>query len=187
MSPAASPVKFIFRCIRRTTLLREHSSDPQYRYGAWPLEHPYSNFRNASTRSSNDPASYVANGRHTRVSLTDGRGSAIALPATRSKKAITPGRLPRSRNLPSRATTDRQSGGKHPALIAFVDGVTAAAIGAIAGAVIVLAQRSITDVLSGALALATVALLWRFKKLQEPIIVAVAALIGLIAYPLLHE
>ena len=76
--------------------------------------------------------------------------------------------------------------GKHPALIAFVDGVTAAAIGAIAGAVIVLAQRSITDVLSGALALATVALLWRFKKLQEPIIVAVAALIGLIAYPLLH-
>jgi len=50
----------------------------------------------------------------------------------------------------------------------------------------VLAQRSITDVLSGALALATVVLLWRFKKLQEPIIVAVAALIGLIAYPLLH-
>jgi chromate transporter len=77
--------------------------------------------------------------------------------------------------------------GKHPALIAFVDGVTAAAIGAIAGAVIVLAQRSITDVLSGALALATVALLWKFKKLQEPIIVAVAAVIGLIAYPLLHS
>ena len=76
--------------------------------------------------------------------------------------------------------------GKHPALIAFVDGVTAAAIGAIAGAVIVLAQRSISDVLSGTLALATVALLWKFKKLQEPIIVGVAALIGLIAYPLLH-
>src|SRR6185437_12556755 len=35
--------------------------------------------------------------------------------------------------------------GKRPALIAFVDGVTAAAIGAIAGAVAVLAQRSIVD------------------------------------------
>jgi chromate transporter len=29
-------------------------------------------------------------------------------------------------------------------------------------------------------------LLWRFRKLQEPVIVAGAALIGLVAYPLLH-
>jgi chromate transporter len=76
--------------------------------------------------------------------------------------------------------------GKLPGLVAFVDGVTAAAIGAIVGAVIVLARRSLVDAPTVVLALATVVLLWRFKKLQEPVIVAAAALIGLIAYPLLH-
>ena len=76
--------------------------------------------------------------------------------------------------------------GKLPALVAFVDGVTAAAIGAIAGAVIVLARRSLVDVPTVLLALVTVALLWRFKKLQEPVIVAAAALVGLVLYPLLR-
>lgn len=77
--------------------------------------------------------------------------------------------------------------GKLPAILAFVDGVTAAAVGAITGAVIVLARRSIVDVPSVLLALASVALLLRFKKLPEPVIVAGAALIGLTAYPLLHH
>ena len=61
--------------------------------------------------------------------------------------------------------------GKRPAIVAFVDGVTAAAIGAI------------TDGVSAGLALVTVALLWRFKKLPEPLIVVAAALIGLVVYP----
>nr|WP_232431318.1 chromate transporter [Cupriavidus sp. UYPR2.512] len=77
--------------------------------------------------------------------------------------------------------------GKRPAIIAFVDGVTAAAIGAITGAVIVLARRSIIDVPTVLLALVTVALLWKFKKLPEPVIVIGAALVGLAAYPLLHS
>ncbi|MDE2367915.1 MAG: chromate transporter [Burkholderiales bacterium] len=68
--------------------------------------------------------------------------------------------------------------GKRPGIVAFVDGVTAAAIGAIAGAVIVIGQRSITDLTTAALALVTVALLWRFKKLPEPLIVLAAALVG---------
>ncbi len=76
--------------------------------------------------------------------------------------------------------------GKLPAVIAFVDGVTAAAIGAITGAVIVLARRSIIDIPTATLAVATVLLLWKFKKLQEPVVVAGAALIGLVAFPLLH-
>jgi chromate transporter len=75
--------------------------------------------------------------------------------------------------------------GKRPAVVAFVDGVTAAAIGAITGAVIVLGQRSITDWVTAALALVTVALLWRFKKLPEPLVVVAAALIGLLVHPLL--
>jgi chromate transporter len=68
--------------------------------------------------------------------------------------------------------------------VAFVDGVTAAAIGAIAGAVVVIGQRSITDWITAALALVTAAVLWRFKKVQEPLIVLAAALIGLVVHPL---
>ncbi|MDE2502220.1 MAG: chromate transporter, partial [Burkholderiales bacterium] len=69
--------------------------------------------------------------------------------------------------------------GKRPGIVAFVDGVTAAAIGAIAGAVIVIGRRSITDAATAALALITVGVLWRFKKMPEPLIVLCAALVGL--------
>jgi chromate transporter len=76
--------------------------------------------------------------------------------------------------------------GKHPGLAAFVDGITAAAIGAITGSVVVLARRSIIDIPTAVLAVATIALLWRFKKLQEPVIIAAAAVAGLVLYPLMH-
>jgi chromate transporter len=75
--------------------------------------------------------------------------------------------------------------GKRPGIVAFVDGVTAAAIGAITGAVIVLGQRSIIDIPTSILALATVGMMWKLKKLPEPVIVASAAVIGLIVYPLI--
>jgi chromate transporter len=82
--------------------------------------------------------------------------------------------------------------GRQPAIVAFVDGVTAAAVGAIAGAVIVLGRRTIFD--NGwspewpriVLLLVTVALLLRFKKLPEPIIVLGAAAIGILIQPFLH-
>jgi len=75
--------------------------------------------------------------------------------------------------------------GKRPAIVAFVDGVTAAAIGAITGAVIVIGQRSISDWVTAALSIITVGLLWRFKKLPEPLVVLAAAVIGLIVHPLM--
>lgn len=74
--------------------------------------------------------------------------------------------------------------GKHPGIVAFVAGVTAAAVGALTGAVLVIAHRSITDGVTAALALATALLLWRFKRFPEPVIVLVAALLGLLFYPL---
>lgn len=74
--------------------------------------------------------------------------------------------------------------GKLPGVVAFVDGITAAAIGAITGSVIVIARRSIVDIPTALMALITVALLWRYKKLQEPLLIAVAAIAGLILYPL---
>ncbi len=76
--------------------------------------------------------------------------------------------------------------GRLPGVKAFVDGITAAAVGAITGSVIVIAKRSIVDVPTLVIGLVTVALLWRFKKLQEPVIVVAAALIGLVAYPLVR-
>lgn len=76
--------------------------------------------------------------------------------------------------------------GKLPAIIAFVDGVTAASVGAITGAVIVLAKRSLIDAPTVLIAVATALLLRRFKKLQEPVIVLGAALIGLLVYPLVR-
>ena len=75
--------------------------------------------------------------------------------------------------------------GKIPGVIAFVDGVTAAAIGTITGAVVVLGKRSITDLPTILLAVITVVLIWKFKKLPEPVIVLAAALIGLVVYPII--
>jgi chromate transporter len=74
--------------------------------------------------------------------------------------------------------------GKLPGMLAFVDGITAAAIGAITGSVVVIARRSIIDMPTALIAVATVALLWKFKKLQEPIVIAAAAIIGLIVFSL---
>ena len=77
--------------------------------------------------------------------------------------------------------------GKRPAIGAFVKGVTAAAIGAITGAVIVLGRRTIIDFPTIALALVTLFLLWRWKKIPEPFVVLGAAVVGLIVYSLLHH
>ena len=77
--------------------------------------------------------------------------------------------------------------GKRPAIAAFVKGVTAAAIGAITGAVVVLGRRTITDIPTILLALATLVLLWRWKKIPEPFILVGAAVVGLIVYSALHH
>jgi len=68
---------------------------------------------------------------------------------------------------------------KNPQLNAFVLGVTAAATGAIAGAVIVLARRSIYDVATLMIALVTLGVLIRWK-VPEPILIACAAVAGLL-------
>ena len=63
-------------------------------------------------------------------------------------------------------------------LKAFVQGATAAATGAIAGAVLVLGRRAIVDLPTAAIALASLAVLWRVK-LPEPVLVLAAGAIGL--------
>lgn len=68
--------------------------------------------------------------------------------------------------------------GKHPAIKAFVDGVTAAAIGAIAGAVLILAKRNLTDIPTIVIAIITAIILFRYK-VPEPLAILVAALVGM--------
>jgi chromate transporter len=67
---------------------------------------------------------------------------------------------------------------KNPSLKAFVDGVTAAATGAIAGAAFVLGRRSLVDVVTIVIALVTLGLLTRFKKLSEPLLIVGAGVVG---------
>ena len=77
--------------------------------------------------------------------------------------------------------------GKRPDIAAFVQGVTAAAIGPITCAVVVLGRRSIVDIPTALLFLATLGLIWKVKKIPEPIIVLGAAVLGLIIYPLMQH
>jgi chromate transporter len=70
-------------------------------------------------------------------------------------------------------------------LRAFSDGATAAASGAIAGAVVVLGQRAIIDLPTAAIAMGSLGLLWRFK-VPEPLLVLVAGLAGLVLSPLVR-
>lgn len=70
--------------------------------------------------------------------------------------------------------------GRNLFIKAFIDGVTAAAVGAIVGAVIVLAKRQFTDIPSVAIALVVIFILTQFRKIQEPFIILLAALAGLL-------
>ena len=75
--------------------------------------------------------------------------------------------------------------GSRPALAAIVDGVTAAAIGAITGAVIVLGRRAIIDLPTTLLALTALLVLWKSpRRIPEPVIVAAAAIAGLLLHPI---
>lgn len=67
---------------------------------------------------------------------------------------------------------------KNESIKAFVDGITAAVIGALVGAVIVIATRSILDAPTALIAIATILALIYIKKLQEPYIIAIAAVLG---------
>jgi len=65
---------------------------------------------------------------------------------------------------------------------AFVDGVTAAATGAIAGAAIVLGRRALVDWKTIAIAVLTWLVFTRFKKIPEPLVIAAAGVVGLLVH-----
>jgi chromate transporter len=68
---------------------------------------------------------------------------------------------------------------KNVRMKAFVDGVSAAATGAIAGAAVVLGQRSIFDLPTVVIAAITLAVLIYWKKANEPIVILAAGVVGI--------
>ncbi len=69
----------------------------------------------------------------------------------------------------------------NPQLRAFVQGVTAAATGAIAGATIVLASRSVMDIPTVLIAVISLLLLFKWK-VPEPLLISAAAIAGLLLH-----
>lgn len=63
---------------------------------------------------------------------------------------------------------------------AFVEGITAAVVGALVGSVIIIAKRSIVDVSTILIALASILSLIYIKKIQEPYIILIAAVLGVL-------
>lgn len=68
----------------------------------------------------------------------------------------------------------------HPQVRAFVDGVTAAATGAIAGAAFVLGKRAIIDLPTAAIGVATCLVLIYVKSIPEPLVIIAAGVLGLL-------
>lgn len=69
---------------------------------------------------------------------------------------------------------------KNESIKAFVDGITAAVIGALVGAVLVIGSQSIKDIPTALIAVLTVLALIYIKKIQEPYLIVIAAFLGII-------
>jgi chromate transporter len=62
---------------------------------------------------------------------------------------------------------------------AFIDGVTAAATGAIGGAAYVLGRRALVDWGTVLIAAFAMLVLWRFRRVPEPVVILAAGVIGI--------
>jgi chromate transporter len=69
---------------------------------------------------------------------------------------------------------------KNPQLKSFVEGVTAAASGAIAGAAFVLAKRALVDGPTVVVAIVTLASLVWWKRASEPVLIVLAGVVGML-------
>ncbi|GAC1300652.1 MAG: hypothetical protein NVSMB24_01730 [Mucilaginibacter sp.] len=69
---------------------------------------------------------------------------------------------------------------KNASIKAFVDGITASVIGALVGSVIIIGLRSIIDIPTALISILSVLAMIYIKKLQEPYIIGIAAIIGVV-------
>ncbi len=71
---------------------------------------------------------------------------------------------------------------QNPQVKAFVQGVTAAAVGAIAGAAYILARRSLVDITTVIIGFTTLAILMFTKKIPEPMVILAAGAVGVLLH-----
>lgn len=69
---------------------------------------------------------------------------------------------------------------KNPSIKAFVDGITGSVIGALVGAVIIIATRAIVDIPTTAIALFSILALIYIKQAKEPYLILASAIIGVL-------
>lgn len=69
---------------------------------------------------------------------------------------------------------------KNASIKAFVDGITAVVIGALLGAVVIIAMRAITDIQTALIAICSMLILIYIKKVKEPYLILLAAIVGLL-------
>jgi chromate transporter len=67
----------------------------------------------------------------------------------------------------------------NPRIKAFIQGITAAAVGAIAGAVFILGHHAVTDIPTVLICLVTLGVILGFKQVPDPLIIVLAGLAGL--------
>jgi chromate transporter len=72
--------------------------------------------------------------------------------------------------------------GQNRQVKAFVQGVTAAAVGAIAGAAYILARRSLIDLPTVMIGIVTLAILMVIKKVPEPVVILAAGAVGVLLH-----
>lgn len=75
---------------------------------------------------------------------------------------------------------------KNNSIKAFVDGITASVVGALVGAVIVIGTQSISDFPTAIIAILTLLAILYIKKIQEPYIILVSAVLGIILKLVIH-
>ena len=69
---------------------------------------------------------------------------------------------------------------KNKSVKAFVDGITAAVVGALAGAVIIIGLKSIVDIPTGLIAALAIFSLIYIRKMKEPYVILIAAILGFV-------
>lgn len=75
---------------------------------------------------------------------------------------------------------------QNPQIKALVQGVTAAAVGAIAGAAFVLGRRALVDLTTAVIAVATLVIGLTLKKLPEPAVILAAGIVGMLLFKGAH-
>jgi chromate transporter len=71
---------------------------------------------------------------------------------------------------------------KHPRLAGFIRGVGVTVVGVLVGTSYLIARQAIGDWLTGAIAIASLAIITMWKKVPEPMVIVAAGVVGLVGY-----